>query len=47
MTDLLSAETARSAARTALAEAIYRQRLSFAQLEYAAGELSLNSASLK
>ncbi len=47
MTDLLSAETARSAARSALAEAIYRQRLSFAQLEYAAGVLSLNSASLK
>ncbi len=47
MTDLLSAETSRSAARTALAAAIYRQRLGFAQLEYAAGVLSLNSASLK
>ncbi len=40
MTDLLSAETARSAARTGLAEAIYRQRLSYAQIEYAAGVLS-------
>jgi outer membrane protein len=40
MTDILSAETARSAARTNLAEAFYRQRLSYAQLEYAAGILS-------
>jgi outer membrane protein len=46
MTDLLSAETARSAARTNLAEAIYRQRLSFAQLEYAAGILSPTSPAM-
>jgi len=37
MTDLLSAETARSSAQTNLAEALYRQRLSYAQIEYAAG----------
>ncbi|MGA2262269.1 MAG: TolC family protein [Acidobacteriota bacterium] len=47
MTDLLSAETARSATRTALAEAIYQQRLSFARMEYAAGILSPNSASIR
>jgi outer membrane protein len=43
MTDLLSAEAARSSARTALSEAIYRHRLSFAQVEYAAGILSPTS----
>jgi outer membrane protein len=43
MTDLLSAETARSSARTNLAQAIYRQRLSYAQVEYAAGILSPSS----
>ncbi len=43
MTDLLAAETERSAARTALAEAIYRHRMSYAQLEYAAGILSPTS----
>lgn len=47
MSDLLSAEAARSAARTALARAIYLQRLSFAQLEYAAGILSPDSASMR
>ncbi len=47
MTDLLSAEAARSAARTALAEAIYRHRISFAQMEYAAGILSPNSAAMR
>jgi outer membrane protein TolC len=46
MTDLLSAETARSSARTNLAEAIYRHRLSYAQLEYAAGVLSPISAAM-
>jgi outer membrane protein len=46
MTDLLSAETARSGARTNLAQAIYRQRLSFAQVEYAAGTLSPTSPSM-
>jgi outer membrane protein len=43
MTDLLAAETERSAARTALAGAVYRHRLSYAQLEYAAGALSESS----
>jgi outer membrane protein len=43
MTDLLSAETARSGARTNLYEAIYRQRLSYAQVEYVAGTLNLSS----
>jgi outer membrane protein TolC len=43
MTDLLSAETARSSARSNLAEAVYRQRLSFAQIEFAAGILSPTS----
>jgi outer membrane protein TolC len=46
MTDLLSAETARSSARTALSEAIYRQRLSFAQVEYSAGVLSSTSPAM-
>jgi outer membrane protein len=46
MTDLLSAETARSSARTNLAEANYRHRLSYAQLEYAAGILSPTSAAM-
>jgi len=47
MSDLLSAEAARSAARTTLAQAIYQQRLSFAQLEYAAGILSPDSSSMR
>ena len=46
MTDLLSAETARSSARTSLAQAIYRQRLSYAQIEYAAGILSQSSPAM-
>jgi outer membrane protein len=46
MTDLLSVESARSAARTNLAEAIYSQRLSYAQLEYAAGILSPTSPAM-
>ncbi len=46
MTDLLSAETARSSARTDLAQAIYRQRLSYAQIEYAAGILSPSSSAM-
>ena len=46
MTDLLSAETARSSARTNLAQAIYRQRLSYAQIEYAAGILSQSSPAM-
>jgi outer membrane protein len=47
MTDLLSSETARSSARTGLSEAIYRQRLSYAQLEYVAGILSPSSPAVK
>ena len=46
MTDLLSAETARSGARTNLAGSIYRQRLSYAQIEYAAGLLSPTSPAM-
>ncbi len=46
MTDLLSAETARAAAGTALAEAIYRYRISFARLEFAAGILSPTSSAM-
>jgi outer membrane protein len=46
MTDLLSIESARSGARTNLAEAIYRYRLSCAQAEYAAGTLSPASAAM-
>jgi outer membrane protein len=46
MTDLLSAETARSAAHTNLAGAIYHQRLSYAQLEYAAGILHPKSPAM-
>jgi outer membrane protein TolC len=44
LTDVLSAETERAAARTALAEALYRHRLSLAQVEFAAGILSPTSA---
>ncbi len=47
ITDLLSAEAARSAARTALAAAIYQHRVSFAQLEYAAGILGPDSAAMR
>ncbi len=43
MTDLLSAEAARSNARTNMAEANYRHRLSYAQIEYTAGILSPTS----
>lgn len=46
MTDLLSAETARSGARTNLAEAIYRHRLSCAQIEYTAGILNPDSPAM-
>jgi len=46
MTDLLSAETARSSARTNLAQAIYRQRLSYAQVEYVAGILNASSPAM-
>ncbi len=43
MTDLLSAESQRAAARAMLSEALYRQRLGYAQIEYAAGTLSATS----
>lgn len=43
MTDLLAAESERSAARSLLAEAVYRHRLSYAQLENASGILSESS----
>jgi len=46
MTDLLSAEAARATARTASAEAVFRHRLSYAQVEFAAGLLSPTSASM-
>lgn len=46
MTDLLSAEAARGSARTNLAEAIYRHRLSYAQVEYSAGVLSATSPAM-
>ena len=47
MTDLLAAETERSAARTALADAIYRHRLGIARVEFAAGLLSSTSQATK
>lgn len=47
LTDLLSAEGARAGARAAFAESIYRHRLSFAQLEYAAGLLSPTSQAMQ
>ena len=47
MTDLLSAETARSSARTNLSKAIYMQRLSLAQVEYVAGILSPSSRAIQ
>jgi outer membrane protein TolC len=47
MTDLLSAESLRAGARMAFAEAVYRHRLSFARLEYAAGILSPTSEAMK
>ncbi len=47
MTDLLSAETARSSARTNLSRAIYLQRLSLAQVEYVAGILSPSSGAVQ
>ncbi len=47
MTDLLTAETARSGARTNLSQAVFRQRLSLAQLEYVTGTLSTSSRSVQ
>lgn len=45
MTDLLAAEAARAQARSALAEAVYRHRVSYAYMESAAGLLSPTSLS--
>jgi outer membrane protein len=47
MTDLLAAEAAASAARSALAEALYLQRISVAQAEFTAGILSPTSAAMR
>ncbi len=46
MTDLLSAESARAMSRTGLAEAAYRYRVSYAQIEYVAGILNPQSTAL-
>jgi hypothetical protein len=46
MTDLLSAESARAAARTSYARSIYLQRLSYARLEHVAGTLAPASKSV-
>ena len=46
MTDLLSAESQRAAARAMLSEAVYRHRLGYAQVEYAAGTLSATSTAM-
>ena len=47
MTDLLAAESARSAARRELAAAIYQQCVAFAELQYAAGNLNRASAAVR
>ena len=46
MTDVLSAESQRAAAHAMLSEAIYRHRLSYAQIEFAAGTLSATSTAM-
>ncbi len=46
MTDVLSAESQRAAAHTRFSEAIYRHRLSYAQIEFAAGTLSATSTAM-
>ena len=46
ITDLLSAENARAAARAALANAVYRYRIGYAQVEFAAGTLSPTSTAM-
>ena len=46
MTDLLAAESQRAAARAMLSEALYRQRVSYAGIEYAAGTLSPTSSAM-
>jgi len=47
ITDLLAVEASASAARSALAEAMYLQRISAAQAEFAAGILSPSSAAMR
>ncbi len=46
MTDLLSAEAQRAAARTGLSQALYHQRLSVARIDSAAGTLSPSSIAM-
>jgi outer membrane protein TolC len=46
MTDVLAADSQRAAARAMLSGAIYRHRLSYAQIEYAAGTLSPTSTAM-
>jgi outer membrane protein TolC len=46
MTDVLSAESQRASTRAMLSEAVYRHRLSYAQIEYAAGTLSATSTAM-
>ena len=46
MTDVLSAESQRAGARAMLSETIYRHRLSYAQIEYASGILSVTSTAM-
>jgi outer membrane protein TolC len=46
MTDVLSADSQRAAARAMLSEAIYRHRLSYALIEYAAGTLTATSTAM-
>jgi outer membrane protein len=46
MTDVLSAESQRAAAHSMLSEAIYRHRLSYARIEFAAGTLSETSTAM-
>jgi outer membrane protein len=47
ITDVLEAESARAAARTALAQMLYQQRMTFAELDFVAGTLALGCASLE
>ena len=46
MTDVLAADSQRAAARAMFSEAIYRHRISYAQIEYAAGTLSATSTAM-
>jgi len=46
MTDVLAADSQRAAARAMFSGAIYRHRLSYAQIEYAAGTLTATSTAM-